>query len=54
MDFEPLGQGQISRRFHECICQKCGHRFKSNIPCNQIRCPKCGNYIQAEVGPAKG
>ncbi len=38
-----LGQGLPLLRFVTCRCPSCGYviEHRRNIPCNEIRCPKC-------------
>jgi len=51
--FEP-GRGQgvgLPRRgrggFTVCRCPACGYEEEHdrNVPCNRMRCPKCGTYM---------
>jgi len=45
-----MGQG-FSRQglggFNYCRCPICGYAIshRKNIPCNQLKCPECGNYM---------
>lgn len=45
-----MGQGfprQGLGGFVECRCPVCGYviSHRRGIPCNQIKCPECGNYM---------
>ncbi len=31
----------------DCMCPSCGHALahQSGVPCTQVKCPKCGQYM---------
>ena len=35
----------------DCLCINCGHRepHQQRQPCNQKKCPKCGQLLSREV-----
>jgi len=48
-----MGQGFPIRGlggFSYCSCPYCGYTIahRRGIPCNQLRCPECGNYMIGE------
>jgi len=34
-----------------CICPNCGHKaaHQAGLPCNQAKCPKCGQLMTREL-----
>ena len=42
--FPRIGQGG----FNDCRCPVCGYEESHgrSVPCNRIRCPNCGTYME--------
>ena len=53
---EDLGGGRGAGGTDECICPKCGYETKheKGIPCNQMKCPKCGTMMTGKDMPKTG
>ena len=47
----PMGMGRMggggAGPGGECVCHACGHRepHQQGLPCNQKKCPKCGQTM---------